>query len=221
MDRHVIDYADARNLMVDGQVRPNKVYDPRILDAMRRLPREHFVPPAARSLAYSDSNVPLGNGRVLLEPMVIARMVQMGAVSSGERVLVVGAGTGYCAALLAACGGHVTALEDDAALSDLARAALAGLEGIKQVSGPLAEGWNATAPYDLVLIEGAVEQIPPAVAAQVRPVKGRLVAIRAGSGRLGQAVLGEPTPAGLSFTAVFDCSAPLLPALRRAAGFVF
>jgi protein-L-isoaspartate(D-aspartate) O-methyltransferase len=108
MDRPITDYTAARNLMVDGQVRPNKVYDPRIIAAMRRLPRERFVPPALAARAYADEDVNLGNGRALMEPMVIARLVQMAAVRPGERALVVASGTGYGAALLAACGDRAT-----------------------------------------------------------------------------------------------------------------
>ena len=107
--------------MVDSQIRPNKVVDPRILRAMRELPRERFVPTALRSLAYADEDVPLGNGRALMEPMVLARLVQIAAPVAGERVLVVGAGGGYGAAVLAACGANVTALEEDEALLGLAR----------------------------------------------------------------------------------------------------
>jgi protein-L-isoaspartate(D-aspartate) O-methyltransferase len=149
------------------------------------------------ALAHADSDVPLGRGRVLLQPMVIARLTQMAAVREGDRALVVGAGTGYGAALLAACGALVTALEDDAALTAIARAALAGLTGIALVSGPLAEGWRAGAPYDVVLIEGGVADVPPLIAAQVRTPTGRLVTVRAGAGRMGQAVLGEPGQGGL------------------------
>lgn len=220
MDHPAVAYETARNLMVDGQVRPNKVTDPRIIAAMRRIPRERFVPPRLAPLAYSDADVPLGNGRALLEPMVIARLVSLAALRGGETVLVVGAGSGYGAALLAACGGKVTALEEDAALLALARAALPGVAEVTLVSGPLAEGWKAAAPYDVVFIEGAVEEIPDALAAQVRAPGGRLVAIRAAAG-LSQAVIGEPSAGGLAMQPAFDCAAPLLPALRRQPGFVF
>jgi protein-L-isoaspartate(D-aspartate) O-methyltransferase len=221
MDRPAVAYDTARNLMVDSQVRPNKVSDARIIAAMRTLPRERFVPPQVAPLAYSDADVPLGNGRALVEPMVIARLVSIAALRGGEKVLVVGAGSGYGAALLAACGGKVTALEDDAALVALARAALAGIEGIAMVSGPLAEGWKAAAPYDVVFIEGAVEDIPPALVAQLRSPGGRLVTVRAQAGRPGQAVVGEPSAAGLMLQPMFDCAAPALAALRRVPGFVF
>ena len=103
-------FADARRNMVDSQIRPNRVTDPRILAAMRRLPRESFLPSAVRALAYADEDVPLGNGRFMMEPMVLARLLQAAALIDQERVLVVGAGTGYGAAVIAACGCKVTAL---------------------------------------------------------------------------------------------------------------
>ncbi len=221
MDRHEIDYADARDRMVDSQVRPNKVTDSRVLDAMRRLPRERFVPPQAAVLAYSDEDVPLGNGRVLVEPMVIARLVQLAAVRPGERALVVGCGSGYGAALLAACGAEVTALEEDRALLALARTALAGIGGISLVEGPLRDGWPEGAPYDLLFIEGAAEEVPPALVAQIRTPGGRLVGVMAASDRIGHAGIGEPSGGGLSIQPVFDCATPPLPALRRQPGFVF
>lgn len=215
-------FAAARTLMVDGQVRPNKVSDPRIIDAMRRLPRERFLPPQLWPLAYTDENVSLGNGRVLIEPMMIGRMAQTLALRPGERALVIGAGSGYGAALLAACGADVTAVEEDEALLALAHEALAGISGVTIVAGKLAEAGLTGGPFDAVLIEGAVEEVPPSASAQLRNPGGRLVAVRYGSGgRVGQAVLGEPTPAGLSVQPVFDCAVPLLPALRRAPGFVF
>ena len=149
MDQAALAFAEARNNMVDSQVRPNKVNDPRIIDAMRRLPRERFLPPALASVAYADDDVKLGRGRVLVQPMVIARLVQLTAVVAGERALVVAAGSGYGAALLAACGARVTALEEDETLLALARPSLAELApSVSLVSGPLAAGWPAGAPYE-------------------------------------------------------------------------
>jgi len=220
MDLPSDDWIDARNLMVDGQVRPNRVYDPRVISAMRQLPRHLFVPPAVRARAYADEDVPLGGGRVLVEPMVVARLVQLAAVRDGERALVVGAGTGYGAALLAACGAKVTALEEDAALREIAAGALAGIEGVSLVAGPLAHGWPAGAPYDIVFIDGAAEELPPALAAQLRNPGGRLVGVLAGA-HIGRAVLGEPSVGGLSLRPQFDCATPALPALRHQPAFVF
>lgn len=215
-------FADARNNMVDSQVRPNKVNDHRILDAMRRLPRERFLPVAAAPLAYADCNVPLGHGRVLMQPMVIARLVQLAAVAAGERVLVVGAGCGYGAALLAACGARVTALEEDDALLAMARPVLAELApSVSMVSGPLAAGWPSGAPYEVILIEGAVHDIPPAIGEQLRKETGRLVAVCTTNGSGGQAVLAEATWVGLRMQPKFDCATPAIPSLEPAPGFVF
>ena len=229
MPNSAIDFTAARMLMVNGQVRPNKVTDTRVLDAMRRLPRELFVPADRAALAYCDEDVPLGNGRYLVEPMVIARMVQIAAVQDGDRALVVGSGSGYGAALLAACGAAVTALEQDTALIALARAVLpvvcAGITlvaGITMVEGPLADGWNATGPYDVILIEGAVPEIPPALLAQLRSDGGRLVTVLKRGARVGQAVLCRSAGGGrVDPHPVFDCAIPVLPMLKTAPGFVF
>lgn len=219
------DYATARSNMVDGQVRPNKVIDPRIIRAMRSIPRDRFVPPHLVSLAHADEDVPLGDGRALMEPMVIARLVQLARVREGDRVLVVGAGTGYGAALMAACGGQVMALEEDEALLAIARRALPGVAmGIRIVVGPLAAGLAAGAPWDVILIEGAVRTIPPAIAVQLNPDGGRLVTVLAqGNGASGgQGVLAEPVAnAGLRSLPAFDCSTPLLRPLLPAPAFQF
>jgi protein-L-isoaspartate(D-aspartate) O-methyltransferase len=217
-----MDFTEARNRMVDSQVRPNKVTDPRIIAAMRQLPRERFVPPERASLAYVDEDVPLAGGRVLIEPMVIARMVQLTAVAPGERLLVVAAGTGYGAAILASCGARVTALEEDASLLAIAHEKLAEFApSVSLVSGALSAGWPAGAPYDAILIEGAVQTIPPRIGEQLHRETGRLVAICIGDNGCGQAVLAEVTPAGLRAQPMFDCATPLIPELVKTPGFVF
>ncbi len=223
------DYASARDHMVDGQVRPNKVIDPRIIRAMRSIPRERFVPPHLASLAYVDEDVPLDRGRALMEPMVIARLVQLARVREGDRVLVVGAGPGYGAALLAACGGQVTALEEDEALLAIARRTLPEFApGAALVAGLLASGLANGAPWDVILIEGAVRAVPAAIALQLNPVGGRLVTVltpgNVASG--GQGVLAEPgqhsaPSATLRAAPMFDCATPLLPPLLPVASFQF
>jgi protein-L-isoaspartate(D-aspartate) O-methyltransferase len=220
-----------RHAMVDSQVRPNKVTDPRVLAAMRRLPREAFLPPNLQHLAYLDADIRLPRGRAMLAPMVIARLAQLLAPVEGERALVVGAGAGYAAAVLADCGAQVTALEDDPDLIALARTTLLAVApSVRLVSGRLAEGWAAGAPYDLILLEGAVRAIPPALGPQLTPRTGRLVtvladgAVRAASpagAADGRAVLAELTPAGLHPQPAFDCAAPLIPALLPPPGFTF
>jgi protein-L-isoaspartate(D-aspartate) O-methyltransferase len=222
MSSVTLDFAAARDCMVDSQVRPNKVYDPRILTAMRRIPRECFLPPGLVSQAYLDEDVRLPGGRALTEPMVIARMLQACAVLAGERALVVASGTGYGAALLAACGAAVTALEDDADLIELARPALAAwAPGVMQVSGSLAAGWPEGAPYDLILVDGAAAAFPPALAQQLRPRTGRIVGVLDSGRGTGLAVVAEMTPSGLRIQPQFDCSVPTIPALGPIAGFVF
>ena len=221
-----IDYATARNLMVDGQVRPNKVTNPRIIEAMRVLPRERFVPAGAKSLAYADEDVPLGGERVLMEPMLIARLLQIADMLAGERVLVLGAGCGYGAALAAACGAIVVALESDAELGARTQVLLGELApSVTVMVGPLAAGCPAQAPFDVVLVDGAFEELPPAVLSQLRRPGGRLVGIQVGAGRTSQGVLGEVAgPAGhdaVALRPVFDAASPALPELRRAAAFVF
>jgi protein-L-isoaspartate(D-aspartate) O-methyltransferase len=212
----------ARSCMVDSQIRPNKVSDPRILRAMRQIPRERFLPPELAPLAYVDDDVPLGRGRALMEPMVIARLIQLAAPTAGEHALVVAAGTGYGAAVLAACGAQVTALEEDQDLIAVARPALAAVApSVTLVSGPLAAGWPQASPYDIILIEGAVRDIPAALGPQLRPGRGRLVTVRTGHGSTGKGVLAELTPAGLRARPIFDCATPLIPGLLPEPGFVF
>lgn len=222
MDASAQDYTDARNNMVDSQVRPNKVIDPRIISTMRELPREQFVPPQMRDMAYIDEDVSIGHGRFLLEPMVIARLVQLLAPREGEQALVIACGSGYGAALLAACGARVTALEDDRDLLQMARTTLTQLASqVSVVSGPLEAGWPNGAPYDLILIEGAVQQIPRSLNEQLRADTGRLATVLKPGRGLGHAVLAEPTPVGLRPQPAFDCGTPLIPSLERRPGFVF
>ena len=215
-------FDDARTYMVDSQIRPNRVTDPRVLSAMRRLPRERFLPPKVLSLAYADQDVPLGNGRFLMEPMIFARLLQAAGLRESERVLVVGAGCGYGAAVLAACGCRVTALEEDPALLALAETVLpTEAPAVTLVSGPLSAGWSANAPYDIILIEGAVPEIPAALIAQTIRETGRILAAICTPGRITQAVIAESTAAGPGFSVLFDCATPPIPSLRKAASFAF
>lgn len=222
MDASTVDYTEARNRMVDLQLRPNRVSDPRVLQAMRDLPRERFLPPRLAVLAYADEDIDLGNGRVLMEPLVMARLVQLARVRPGERTLVIGAGTGYGAALFALCGAAVTALEQDDGLREMGRTALAAFAPrAAVVAGPLTAGWPPGAPWDLIVIEGAVLEVPDPIAAQLRPEAGRLIGVIAGGGRVGAAVEGERSAAGLRLLPAFDCATPVLPPFMPAPKFVF
>ncbi len=216
------DFAAARGMMVDSQVRPNKVTNARVIAAMRALPREMFLPPSLQARAYADDNVPLAHGRVLPAPMVIARMVQFTLLEGGTNILVVGAGTGYGAAVLAACGTKVTAVEDDADLLAIARPAWAAYApGVTLFEGPIAAGAPTGAPYDGLFVEGAVHTLPQTLVDQLAP-GGLVVMVRCEAGlRMGQAVIGRKAPGGMSFVPVFDYALPPLPALRPAPEFVF
>jgi protein-L-isoaspartate(D-aspartate) O-methyltransferase len=222
-----MDYAAARRSMVDGQLRPNRVTEPRLLEAMRTLPREAFLPPALRSRAYVDEDVALpgtDGPRALMEPMVVARLIQLAAVRPDDRALVVCAGTGYAAAVLAHMGARVVALEEDAGLRALAESALAacGLPpgAVRLESGRPTQGFPAAAPYDAILIEGEVPEVPQAIGAQLAE-GGRLVAVVGGGSRSGHAVLGRRIGGAVTVTPAFDCATFALPAFASAPGFVF
>ncbi len=219
------DMEAARKHMVDGQLRPNRVTDARLLAAMGELPRERFLPAGLAARAYADENVPLPGGRVMIQPMMIARLLQLLALREGDRLLVVGAGTGYATAVAARCGARVAALEQDAALLAIARQALAGLvpaEQLRLVEGPLPAGFPGSAPYDAILIEGAVPELPPEIIGQLAE-GGRLATVLVGAkrGQFSRAVLGRRAGGVFSVADAFDCPAPVLPAFRHAPGFVF
>jgi protein-L-isoaspartate(D-aspartate) O-methyltransferase len=216
MTESTAEAAIARNNMVDSQVRPNQVSDGRVIAAMRRLARENFAPPGAR--VYADADVALGRGRFLLAPMLIARLTQLVLAGEPVTVLVIGAGAGYGAAILAEAGCVVTALESDAALDTGARPA-----GVTRVSGTLAEGWPEGGPYDAIFIEGGVPKIPAALAGQLG-AGGRLVAILAegnGPDGLGRAVVAQSRGHGFAVMRMFDCAARVIPEFLPEPGFVF
>jgi protein-L-isoaspartate(D-aspartate) O-methyltransferase len=225
MSPPTLDMTQARNLMVDGQLRPTKVKDARLIDVLRRLPREHFVPPALREFAYIDDDLKITPTRVLMKPIVIARLIQLAMPRPGETALVVGAGSGYGATILAELGLHVTALEEDGDLIALAQAASAVLapterQPIAFVTGTLAQGHAERAPYDLILIEGAVRAIPERIGRQVAQ-NGRLVTVLAPQGAASVAVLAEPSVGGLRARPAFDAATALLPGLLPAPCFAF
>ena len=211
----------ARTMMVDSQLRPNKVTDSKLIEIFGTLPREAFLPAELGARAYTDENVRLANGRALLAPMVLARLVQEAAISAGQKVLIVGAGTGYTAAIVAELGAKVTALESDATLASIARPALAQYaRSVSLVAGKLSDGYAANAPYDCILVEGAADFVPDALVAQLA-ADGRIVLVRHDRGRVGAASVGVRSGSAISFAPKFDCTAPLLPSLSREPAFVF
>ncbi|WP_459697991.1 protein-L-isoaspartate O-methyltransferase family protein [Acidisoma sp. C75] len=228
MVQSALSFASARQFMVDSQLRPNRVVHAAVLEAMRRIPREIFLPPTAFSVAYADQDVSLGGGRVLMAPLAFAQLAQALDPREGERILVVGAGCGYGAAVLAACGARVTALEADAGLVAAARAGCraAGLDVALQ-EGALAGGIPGAQRWDAILIEGMVDAVPPQFAAQLRLHGGRLVTVRrqAGVGGGGQptgvAVRAEPQGESFVVRPLFDCQTAPLPGFERELEFQF
>ena len=160
------DFSRMRSAMVSNQLRTNAVTDTAVLAALESVARDRFVPADRAALAYVDIPVPLGEGRSLNAPLITARLLQEAAIKPGQTILLVGAATGYAAALLMALGASVTALESSAALAADARANLG--EGATVVEGPLAAGHAASAPYDAIIIDGAVDQIPASLWEQLR-----------------------------------------------------
>jgi protein-L-isoaspartate(D-aspartate) O-methyltransferase len=216
-----MDYAAARQNMVESQIRPNHVTDKILLDAMRALPREAFVPTEFQGVAYVDDAVPLGEGRYLMAPMTMARLMQIAAPTSSDLALVVGCATGYSAAVLSHMVGAVVALEKDSGLAAEAAQTLTGLgiDTVAVVEGGLAGGYPEQAPYDVIYFDGAVPEVPEAIAAQLAE-GGRLVAILSGSAT-DNAVLMSRYPGGLSSRSVFESSTPPLPGFERDKAFVF
>jgi len=207
--------AALRQTMVDTQLKTVGVTDAAILAAFAETPREPFLPPALAALAHADAAHEVSRGRHLLAPLALALLLQRAAVQPGRRVLVVGSATGYSAAILAHMGARVTALESDPALAAIAEAA-----GVTTVIGPLTEGWAAGAPYDLVLFEGAIAAVPPAIAAQLAP-GGQIAAVLREAG-VGRAIVGpvgrDGHVGGLAF---MEMAAPDLPGFGPAREFAF
>ncbi|MBI3439330.1 MAG: protein-L-isoaspartate O-methyltransferase [Proteobacteria bacterium] len=216
-----MDFVRARDLMVETQVRTNDVTDLRILHAMRTLPRERFVPPQRRSLAYADMEVEVAQGRTLMRPRDLSKLIQALAPQTHERALEIAGGTGYGAAVLATCCKQVVAHDPDPNLSFAAQAALesCGLANAKTVSAPIAEGWSDDAPYDLIMLNGAAEVVPDAWLRQLAP-NGRLAAIvRAGAA--GSARIYTKSAESVAYRLAFDAAPPVAPGLEKPPAFVF
>lgn len=208
-----------RQAMVASQLRTSAVSDPRIVAAMARVPRERFVPDALRALAYRDTGVGLGKGRALNLPLATGRLLTAAELRADDRVLLVGSGSGYTAALLAALVAQVTALEVDADLIADARGLLAGETSIDLVEGPLEGGWPGSAPYDVIIIDGAVEHVPDSLVDQLRP-GGRLVTGRVDRG-VTRLAAGRRTAAGFGLVDFADLDCAILPGFSRPRIFSF
>jgi protein-L-isoaspartate(D-aspartate) O-methyltransferase len=216
-----MDYAVARQHMVDSQVRTNKVTDERLIEAIRTLPRERFVPDRARARAYLDDDVEIAQGRYLMEPMVTARLIQAAEVRPEDIALVVGAGTGYAAALLSRLANTVVALEAEPQLSQRAGAVFSDLSIDNAIvfDGALNAGCPKHAPYNVIYLDGAVEQVPAALTGQLAD-GGRLVGVQLDQG-VGRASLWVKSGNAVSRRVLFDANVAPLPGFSAPPRFVF
>ena len=217
----------ARLNMVEGQLRTNKVTDEAVLDGFLTTPRERFVPPNLRGIAYVDDDIPLGNGRFLVEPLVLARLLQLAEIGKDDKVLEIGCASGYATAVLAKIAASVVAVESDLQLAAAARANLQalGIGNVQLQEGPMTAGWRAGAPYNVILINGAVGEIPASISEQLAE-GGRLVTVTEGSAgpveaRCGSAVLMTRAEGKLSNRPAFDATVEMLPGFARRPAFVF
>jgi protein-L-isoaspartate(D-aspartate) O-methyltransferase len=221
------DFARARQMMVDGQLRINDVTDPHLLAAVQDVPRERFVPPEKAALAYLDCDLevlaagPDRPARCLLKPLVLAKLLEIAKVEPTDRALDVGCATGYSTAVLARLAAEVVAVEEEASL---AQAAAANLKALKVTNaavhtGALAAGASGQGPFDVILINGAVEVLPEALTGQLAE-GGRLVCVMR-QGPVGRGTVFQASAGHVSGRSVFDSVAPVLPGFTRAPAFVF
>lgn len=208
--------------MVESQLRTNKVTDPAILEAYETTPRERFLPEGRAGVAYVDEDLQVAPGRYLMEPMVQARLLQAAEIGASDVVLDIGCATGYSSAILSRLAGTVVALESDEGLAGKANEALQdlGIDNAVVVQGDLTQGYPKQGPYNVILLGGAVAEIPGAILDQLAE-GGRLVAVLRPEPHLGQAVLVGKNAETTSRRVLFDAATPLLPGFAAAARFVF
>jgi protein-L-isoaspartate(D-aspartate) O-methyltransferase len=217
-----MDFSIARESMVKSQIRPNQVNDAEVLGAMAELPREAFLPKALHGVAYVDEDLPLGNGRYLMEPRILARLLQAAGVRATDVAMVIGCTTGYSAAVLSRLASAVVAIESDAKLAQAATDTLAELaiDTVAVITGELAVGCPKQAPFDVILLDGATCGISDAFVEQLAD-GGRLVAVVRESRAMGKAVLISRKGEIIARRELFDATIPWLPGFEPAPRFVF
>lgn len=219
----MFDFATARTNMVDSQIRPNGITDSRIIDAMTVVKREEFVPEGQRSIAYIDGDVPLNGAatpRFLIEPMAFARMLQLAEIRESDRILVVGSATGYSAAVISRLAGHVVALDSDPNLNAMARINLSNMVNVSLTESSMLEGAPKTGPYDVIFIEGRIENVPEALFSQLTST-GRIVAAY-GSHAVAQCSIWTVSGAARTRRSAFDITIAALPGFGKTSiGFAF
>lgn len=209
--------------MVDCQLRTNRVTDPVIIEAMRKIPREKFVPRHLQGFAYVDEDVPLGKGRFLREPIIIARLIQAAEIGAADIVLDIGCNTGYTTAVMAHLAATVVGLEFDEALAKGADKLLEDLNITNAVvvrHGDMRKGYPEQGPYNVIFINGSVAAVPDAVRQQLAD-GGRLVTVLSQDGHMGSAILVTRSGDSFSTRVLFDAATPTLPGFEAEKGFSF
>ena len=210
------EFSTRRVMMVDTQVRPSDVTKFPIIAAMLTVPRESYVPKAMREAAYIGQNIDIADRRVVLEARSLAKLLDILDIQPGERVLDLGCGLGYSAAVIAEIGGDVVAVEEDAAMAAAARAALAGRATV--VAGSLVAGAAGQGPFDIIIMQGAVEVVPEALLNQLK--EGGRIATIFMAGALGTARIGYKLNGAVNWRSIFNATAPILPGFEAKRGFV-
>ncbi|WP_411957946.1 protein-L-isoaspartate O-methyltransferase family protein [Paracoccus homiensis] len=213
------DFAARRTMMVDTQVRPNDVTKFPVIEAMLAIPREEFVPASRRAVAYTGENIDLGNGRVMLEPRTISKMIDGLNIQPTDLVLDVACGLGYGAAVIARMSEAVVAIEEDAEMAAEAEKRLAdnAVFNVAVLQAELAQGCPKQGPYDAILVEGAVEEVPPAILEQLKE-GGRIAALFM-EGSLGVVRIGHVVNGRVNWRYAFNAHAPLLQGFAKERGF--
>jgi protein-L-isoaspartate(D-aspartate) O-methyltransferase len=216
-----MDYAHARSNMVNNQLRPSRVEDRFVLDAMAAVPRERFLPKALRGVAYADEDLPLADGHWLIEPLVLARLIQAAEVKPTDVVLVIGCASGYAGAVMARLAATVIVVAPEAA-AETVEALLDDL-GVANVvvaaSDEPAAGHPSQAPFDVIVVVGSVPAVPPALLEQIGD-GGRIVAV-VNRGRVGKATVFTRLHGVVGGREVCDAQTPLCPGLNSSPGFTF
>lgn len=214
-------YADSRRQMVDNQIRTTDVTAYKVLDAFGSIPRELFVPASLRALAYSDSDIELSGRRTMMQPSPLAKLLQLADLDKNDLVLIIAPNSGYCVALAAQLANTIVAVENDSELVTKAEEVLSrlGIDNVAVIEGDIRQGAASQGPFDKIIIEGAVEQIPQTLLDQLKD-GGSLITVD-GAQRRAEAVRILKTGSAFSRIAAFDTNAPILEEFRKPEEFSF
>ncbi len=215
------DFTSQRTMMVDTQIRPSDVTKFPIIDAMLTVPREQYVPASLRLTAYMDGLLNLGGGRAMIEPRVLAKMLDALDIQPSELVLDLGCGLGYSAAVIAQLAQAVVAVEEDATMAAEAESSLgaAGVDNVAVITAPLADGAPQHGPYDVIVLQGGAEMLPDSLVAQLK--EGGRIACLMIEGNLGTCKIGLKTGDKISWRSAFNATAPILPGFYNTPAFQF